>query len=83
MSFKSKQDVRIGDPVEVRLMERPPMTAPFAGYSDGDPPPAVAPISVRWAPATVAYVERDSIGVAFSDGERLAIQKHSDAWRLA
>lgn len=36
----------------------------------------------EWLPATVVYVTPTAIGVAFSDGERLAVPRTSLGWRL-
>ncbi len=37
----------------------------------------------KWLPATVCYVTRNSIGAAFSDGERLALPNGQARWRTA
>jgi hypothetical protein len=52
---------QIGDAVEVRGMERLTDTC----------------IQERWLPATVCHISDDQIGVAFADGERMALRRNS------
>lgn len=61
-----KDPVSIGDPVEVRVMKRVNGGHNFTEW---------------WLPATVVYVTLRSIGVAFFDGERLAVV--NGGWRRA
>jgi hypothetical protein len=59
--------LKIGDPVEVRAVERSP-------YVRG--------VQYKWLPATVTHVDDNQIGVAFSDGGRLAIPRSGGTqWR--
>lgn len=57
----------IGDPIEIKVIERSPYKR--------------AP-EEKWLPATVVHIDEHQIGVAFSDGERLAVPRHSNGqWR--
>ena len=52
---------QIGDAIEVRAMERITYTC----------------IQETWLPVTVCYVDHGQIGVAFSDGQRMVLQRNS------
>lgn len=59
----------IGDPIEIRTIQR----SPFQRTPD-----------VTWLPATITHVSDNEIGVAFSDGSRLALPRRSGGtkqWR--
>jgi hypothetical protein len=59
----------IGDPIEIRSLQRSPFK-----YA----------VEEIWLPATITHVSEAEIGVAFSDGERLAIPRRSGGlkqWR--
>lgn len=81
--MKLRQDIGVGDAVEVAAVERPVVATPIREYSDDDPPPAIPPMTETWLPATVVFANRSEIGIAFSDGERLAIPRFSNKWRPA
>lgn len=53
---------QIGDAIEVKVMQR----------LDGN-----CTAAERWIPATVCHVGNDQIGVAFSDGQRMALRRNS------
>ena len=53
---------QIGDAIEVKVMQR------LDGSNTG---------AERWLAATVCHVGHDQIGVAFADGERLALRRNS------
>lgn len=78
--MKHRDEVAIGDPVEVERVVR---QLPVVTIRTTEPPATLEPITREWVPGTVAFVGRDQIGVAFSDGERQAIARHSLAWRFA
>lgn len=68
---------KIGDPVEVMVMRREPVTL------RSGPAPEDAPLPTpEWWPATITYVDGNQIGVAFSDGERVMLQRGSTGYRL-
>lgn len=50
----------IGDPIEIKAMERQP-------FKHG--------AQETWIPATITYFDDRQIGVAFSDGQRLAVER--------
>lgn len=65
----------IGDAVEVGLVFIPPLV-PLALAEHAPAPPSAAPRpKTKWIPATIVYVGEDgSLGVAFSDYERLMLR---------
>lgn len=79
--MKDRSTIDIGDPVEIRMIERP---SPSRVTRDAVPSPALRPEPREiWVPATVVAVSEQDIRVAFSDGERLALVRYSHAWRPA
>lgn len=81
--MKTKAEIGIGDPVEVRFVVRPermiltdlsnnpPQNVMLSGGSD------------EWRPATVCSLGDQKIGVAFANGTRLEVARHSNTWRVA
>jgi hypothetical protein len=67
----TRQEIGTGDAVEVLIVSRLPAK------------PGERPVEEKWLPATVVNASRNEIGVAFSDGERLALQRFSNKWRPA
>jgi hypothetical protein len=54
------EGLSIGRPIEIKAMKREP-------FARG--------IKEVWLPATITHVSETEIGVAFSDGERLAVSR--------
>jgi hypothetical protein len=77
--MKHKEDIGIGDPVQVRFAARPePVVLTVTSPEPSDTRP-----SDVWRPATVCSLSRDKIGVAFAGGIRMEIARHSNTWRPA
>jgi hypothetical protein len=64
--MKLKSDAAIGDAVEVEMISK------AAGCE---------PVS-EWFPATIVFISRVEIGVAFSDGSRLSLPRYSSDWKM-
>lgn len=85
--MKHRDDIAIGDAVEIRTVEREELSVvtvvPTDAYLTNKRYARPVPIKFRWLPATVVSVTRDKLGVAFSDGSRLEVARYCDIWRVA
>jgi hypothetical protein len=79
--MKTKDEIGIGDPVEVRFAVRPERITLQA--FDAPPKDVLlhAGSSEEWRPATVCSLNEDKIGVAFSNGTRMEVIRRSNTWR--
>jgi hypothetical protein len=81
--MKTKAEIGIGDPVEVRFAVRPERMTLRAF----DAPPQDVVLHTgsaeEWRPATVCSLNDQKIGVAFANGTRMEVARHSNTWRVA
>lgn len=78
--MKAKCDVSIGDAVEVEMLRRPEFESVRLTVSEQQQQQRTSTV---WMPATVVFTDERQIGVAFSNGERLAVPRQSMKWRMA
>jgi hypothetical protein len=74
--MKTRQEIGIGDPVEVQFNVRPPSVLSVE-------PREPSMVREDWRPGTVCHSSHNEIGVAFANGARLSLTRHSNKWRPA
>jgi hypothetical protein len=80
--MKAKDQIRPGDAVEIELVRSPPPLLSYVPTAEEVAAAGPTPIW-EWVSATVVHADREQIAVAFSDGERFALPRHSRHWRPA
>lgn len=80
--MKHKEDIGIGDPIEVHFFKAPEMIE-MRGIGVAPKRTQLTDGYDEWRPATVCSLGRDKIGAAFAGGIRMEIARHSNTWRVA